>query len=212
MYNFWLKIMKKSAILIVGFLLEMKQRFEILIIFSLVAGLTLPGLFTALKAKPAVAGAAPAQDISQPVVTVVNRPQTAKVSVANAQSSSLSCASKAGSTNNLAQDAGVVNLNQPAACFSLSLGAAVSYAALKVQPLKALQPKILVRQNQPLISNPDLSQAPLSQNFPAVPVSAVVVFMALIDLERKLKSKNLLSMDLASKLNQKFYRPLVLRC
>ena len=108
------------------------------------------------------------------LVTVVQPSVTAKISVSEvAIATSASCFGGAGSQSNIVQNAGVVNLNQPANCFSLSDSSSANFSGVRLSVVSPAMPavKVSVITPQVKISAFNFNPAPAGQSIPVLPLT-----------------------------------------
>ncbi len=165
----------------------MKKIFKISFIFIVVLGLVFSnGRFEYAKNNSFV----PVKEYS-PIPNLIQVKAEVKVSQAQtAKSQSLAvntlekkCVLDLINNPNFLQDASVINLNQPANCFSMSLGKVRAMQALKVQPLASSQPQIVVIELPKAVLasqnfNPTTPFVPFAPILPLMPVLALVMVIS----------------------------------
>lgn len=151
-----------------------------------------PGLFVspgAAAAQGSVAYNTPPTQEVQPsslvTITAVSRPLQATAAVSATVPAT--CENSFSGQGFALQQEGMINLNQPANCFSLGLG----QAFVSVKNLAVVQPpaggQVVVFNRVPVISSPNLVPGPVSSSSPALPISVAVfaVVYALVELKTK---------------------------
>jgi hypothetical protein len=113
----------------------------------------------------------PAQ-VRQPITVISAVPSQKIISdITSHNYLATACNAQAAASGDLVQDAGLINLNQPANCFTLNISRQTySYAQLSVQPLNTPHPNVTVLNHSPSISSGNLSNAPVKQQTPIMPV------------------------------------------
>ncbi len=193
----------------------MKQRFINYFILLLVTALALPSFLPA-KAQETTKISSHQNSAQegykiQTVITVTSSEQAANTFVSSSQQLVGSCFAQAGATSNLTQDAGVVNLNQPANCFDLQVSGRPSLASLSVQPLVQTQANIYVLKFRSTLAPPNFLPAPSSNSLPLLP--AAVALLIIVQLAGRVKTLKKLSI-LLTKNNKvlNFYQLGMMKC
>lgn len=106
--------------------------------------------------------------------------------------STYACLPENHNSGSLVQNSGILNLNQPAKCFSLGIkNGSYSFAQLSVQPLAAVQ-KIVVVVSNHVITGPKLLALPGFQDLSVLPTAAVNALFQSSRTENKVKKDKLL--------------------
>lgn len=157
------------------------------LIFALCFGLIFPfsqSWFStpALVAAMQTPAGNPAKNI-QPEIKTVTLTGTAKITAAENASpnSSGKCLAAQPGSSNLVQDAGALNLSQPANCFSLQLGHLSVQTNLSVQPLAQKLPAVKVAQWPVAISAPFL-QSVIPNSQPYIPFAGAALLLSVLML------------------------------
>jgi len=144
---------------------------------------------------------------SAPIKVVIEHVSAAVISPATA---TYSCQS-ALEGGNFLQDASVINLNQPANCFTFGLAPIKPLPQIAVADQKQALAKISVLNNSPQISSPSLMPAPLGTSVPAVPAAVYVLGVVLVFAYKKLENSKIgYSRNIKPKVN--FNQLQILRC
>jgi hypothetical protein len=101
-----------------------------------------------------------------------------------------SCMGAPSAPQNLVQDTGILNLNQPASCFSISLAEPVVSPSLAVEPLGLSAPGPVGVVSQPVYA-PNYALPVAAQNLPLLPVAASVLMFAAVLVFTNMERKNL---------------------
>lgn len=161
------------------------------LIFAFLFSLIFPGQAVFAMGPVAPQAAAQTVELSPPpvlikVVSVVPAQSILVNQAAVSLPPVLSCSFSARTGTNLVQDTGLINLNQPANCFSFVTPRPQNQPQLAVQKLPALQPTIVIL-NQPLaIKAPSLASAPVAQSSPMLPLTASVLAAGFVFGKRRL--------------------------
>ena len=199
----------------------MKKILALNLIFAFLLGLVYssPAIFASSKsinglpANTRAKNSAQATNLSKaPIVTVVALPAPPIVQVAAAPLA-LSCLGVSGKISaNLIQDEGVINLNEPANCFSLQASTQkFAVENLRVQNLQQTA-TVQIAYNGQQLQSPDLVPAPLSpQGFPSLPALSFTLVVAALVLRKKITT-GLLNLRKQVLLSIGAYRLEILRC
>lgn len=155
---------------------------------AVLLGLIFPGgnIFGVQKSAINPQDSRPAQ--AQQAVTVISAAPAPQIiaDITSHNYLATACKPEAGASGDILQDAGIINLNQPANCFTLNISRQTySYAQLFVQPLKAAHSSVAVVYNGPSISSGNVSNAPVKQETPIMPVASFGLAIALAFSFRK---------------------------
>jgi len=140
------------------------------------------------------ANASRQQENPQPAITpqlikVVSAQATTKIIAVNfsAGSADIPCIKTAAQSADLVQSTGIINLNQPASCFSLKISSPTfEPVKLSVMPLNLPPVKVLVAARPgPVISPGGLSQAPLKSETPVLPAVSLGVIVSFAIASRR---------------------------
>ena len=158
----------------------MKKILKNSLIFALFAGLALSNFNAWFLPFAKADFSSPAPVAAGQKVTVVNSAsiKATKIRVSGNPVLATSCRSAVAVSGSLALGAAAVNLNEPADCFSLSLGSAQSFANLQVKDLAAAPQQIIVKVARAQIASPYLAPMPFAQSNPVLPLSLFVIVIA----------------------------------
>lgn len=144
-------------------------------------GAVLPGFFVAASAKTAAGGIDRSASIlnkfsSSAIKVVAATPASAVVVVsASVFTAGSNCQTGLSNTKNFIQDTGLIKLNEPAGCYSLSIAAhRVSSLSLAVRPAKPSLEQVVVAPHSDFFAL-NFNQTPFSKT--AVPVLPLAVFL-----------------------------------
>jgi hypothetical protein len=183
-----------------------KKIWEILSFFIIVSLAVPAGVFANSPAVFSPAGQAPVVTAQVVTVTAVKSQQT----VVPQSSAASSCSFAAMASAGLTQNFGVINLNQPASCFSLVLAKAAALPSLTVTV--AHPAAVVVVQNQNRISGAPLFVPKQAGQDTALPSLVFIVSVVLMFEERKSiqKTFNRLSKNIIQSLT--LHQLGILRC
>ena len=125
-----------------------------------------------------------------------------------------SCQEASGAASDIVQDAGLVDLNQPANCFSLQDSSEVNYSSvhLSVVVPKAAAVKVAVVIPQSKISVPDFLPTTGGQPLPVLPLTFVTAGLIFALWETKLSFRKLAVKAASLKFTLSLHQLQVLRC
>jgi hypothetical protein len=151
----------------------------------IIASLAMPmGVFALPQNVQSAAGQQPAAAVVQTVKVAAFLPNQAVVpQQSNTAAQIPACVTRAVASNDLLQNTGVVNLNQPALCFSLALGKVAAVPSLAVVLMRQTAKVILPSQNR-VAGSPSLASKSPAQDT-ALPSLIFIVSAAVIFEQRK---------------------------
>ena len=123
--------------------------------------------------------------VNTALIEVVSYPQSAILNIVNPNSVSAAIAACGAMTNssnfNLVQQPGLINLNEPASCFSLQINSShLVQSKLSVQPLAISYEQAKVFVNSSRISTATFVPAPVSQNTPILPLLVLAIIEGVV--------------------------------
>ena len=167
----------------------MKKTLKTYLVVSVMLALIFPHNFEVFRH----AEAKQASDFSPgdlPIIRVISSFTPAAVIVPDKSTAINLCQNSSPVVDNLVQDSGNINLNQPASCFSLKLGTVAKSESLVVQPLAAAPVRIIVTNVRPEISAEALAsgQGPAAA-LPLLPATYAFSVMTIFAFAKKLADK-----------------------
>jgi hypothetical protein len=178
---------------------SLKQTLTKILILAFVVNLLLPsGSVRAFSVYDSNTPAAKPQILndsySVQVVKVValNYPATVSINQLST-TNSVACTGLLPGNTNLIQNAGELNLNEPADCFNLSLAAPIKITTvnLAVEPLQKNTEKVSVIGSKTQISSPQFGTGSIPQQIPVLPIAIFIVAMSGFVSIRRLVKNNL---------------------
>ena len=159
------------------------KKISIYILIAVFAlGFGIPNIFGIFYSQNIIAPKTNASEVVLPQALVTVVPFSASVQTVLPPSasavSSNECRTSAGSSNNFVQDSGLVNLNQPANCFSLKVsGFAQTSVQLAVKALQTAPATIVVQKTSEAALLPFFEQAPVSSSAPVLPLATFILLV-----------------------------------
>ena len=155
--------------------------------------------------------------VNTALIEVVSYPQSAILNIVNPNSVSAAIAACGAMTNssnfNLVQQPGLINLNEPASCFSLQINSShLVQSKLSVQPLAISYEQAKVFVNSSRISTATFVPAPVSQNTPILPLLVLAIIEGVVISKKQTLNSKLLGFGHNIRQSLTLHQLQMLRC